>query len=143
MLFLLTILFFLIGCSFLDKKISLIEKAEDIANRWDTDKFKEIYADPNNLDKINFFKNDAFGELTKICEGKIHFKILNFTYVSKDRYNAIINTYCNGDVGFRTLGEGIGNFSKVESNGGILLDENAKMVLISKKGKWLIEDFQY
>lgn len=133
---------FLSGCNSFDKQLEVIKKAEDITNSWNSEKFKEIYVNPNNVDEVNDFKENAFGILRAVCEGAISFKVEGKPVVSKDRTDVIVTMLCNGAVDFRKLGEGYENAVRQEAKENNVID-NAKIVLVKKEGKWLIESFEW
>ncbi|MBI2647128.1 hypothetical protein HYW99_01510 [Candidatus Woesearchaeota archaeon] len=139
-LFLLSISIFLISCT--NQKSRVISQAELIANNWDDNKFMEIYSEPNNFGKINDFRENAFGILRTVCEGKIYFKTIEEKAISDDKIELIINMYCDGAVDFKKLGAGYENYIKKEANKDNLIDD-AKIILVDKNGKWLIDDFNY
>lgn len=77
-----------------------------------------------------------------MCEGKISFKVVDKPVVSKDKTDVTIAMYCNGAVDFRKLGKGYENAVRQEAKEDNLID-NAKVVLVNKDSRWLIENFDY
>ena len=141
-LFLLFGVLLLVSCSLFDGQLNVIKKAEDIANNWDEGKFKEIYENPDNFDEVNDYKENNFGILRKVCEGKISFKIVDKNIISDDKTKVTIDMYCDGAVDFRKLGEGYENAVRQEAKKDNLID-NANVVLVKKEDKWLIDEFNW
>ena len=144
-LFLLFISMFLVSCSLFDGQLKVIKKAEDVANNWDMAKFSEIYENSNNLNKINIYKENVFDILRTACEGEIYFKIINKTFIVKERTKIIINMYCNGVVDFKKLSDKYDEYKNAvrqEAKKDNFIDD-ANVYLIQKNGSWLIQDFQY
>lgn len=141
--FLLFLIIFLVSCSLFDEQLKIIKEIENIANNWDDDNFKEIYVNPNNLNEVNDYKENAFGILRTVCEGKIYFKIVDKTIISDDKVNVTIDMYCNEAVDFKKLGKDYENFTRLEAKKDNNIDYNTRVTLIKKDNKWLIEDFDW
>lgn len=141
-LFLVSIAIFLVSCGSFNKQLEIIKKAEEIANAWNSEKFKEIYVNPNSVNEVNDYKENTFGILRTVCEGTISFKVEGKPVVGKDKTDLAITMYCNGAVDFKKLGAGYENAVRQEAKKDNFID-NANVVLVKKEGKWLIEGFEY
>lgn len=122
--------------------LDCIKKLENVANVWNDEGFKEIYIDPDDSDKINDFKEGAFGILRAVCEGDISFRIINVTVVTKDEFNAKINMYCNGAVDFKKLGKNYENAVRKEAKPDNLID-HADVFLVKNGDECLLKKFNY
>jgi len=139
---LLIVVILLAGCSLFDEQAKVVKNLEIVINDLDTNKFKELYVNPNNITGIDEYKDGTFSTLRKVCDGRVYFKILNKIIISDDKSEITANMYCDGAVDFKKLGQHYENAVRQEAKKDNLIDQ-VKIVFVQKRGKWFIENFDW